>query len=89
MDLYLPLLVMHHPPPAYGYGFATVYYGSDLLVPLPQALVVFSAWFFDKDRPAFINIIWQVWKKALRGINSMWLQFITASHLKYLPPKLY
>lgn len=35
IDLYLPLLVMHHLP---GYGFATVDYGSDLLVPPPLLL---------------------------------------------------
>jgi len=40
MDLYLPSAPTcdASPTPAYGYGFATVYYGSDLLVPPPLLL---------------------------------------------------
>lgn len=40
-------------------------------------------------RPAFISTCWQVRKKALRGTNSMWLRFNTASRLKSLPAELH
>lgn len=75
-------------------AFASLLWNIDILflglsIFLPQAPLVSSAWFFDRDRPAFISTCWQVRKKALRGTNSMWLRFSTASRLKYLPAELH